>query len=60
MHRTTSNPPSNPDLGPSHPTRFRNPVGPERLERIIAGLVEALIEGGIIHISSIFDPGNTV
>ncbi len=44
---------------PSHPTLFRNRVGPERLERIIAGLVEALIEGGIIHISSIFDPGNT-
>jgi len=34
---------------PSQLTRFRSWVGPERLERIIAGLVETLIEGGIIR-----------
>ncbi len=34
---------------PSQLTRFRSRVGPERLERIIAGLVETLIEGGIIR-----------
>ena len=34
---------------PSQLTRFRSRVGPERLETIIAGLVEALIEGGIIQ-----------
>jgi len=34
---------------PSQLTRFRSRVGPERLETIIAGLVEELIEGGIIQ-----------
>ena len=34
---------------PSQLTRFRSRVGPERLERIITGLVEELIEGGIIR-----------
>ena len=34
---------------PSQLTRFRNRVGPERLERIIAGLVEELIQGGLIR-----------
>ena len=34
---------------PSQLTRFRSRVGPERLERIITGLVEELIEGGIIQ-----------
>jgi transposase len=34
---------------PSQLTRFRTRIGPERLERIIAGLVEELIEGGIIR-----------
>ena len=34
---------------PSQLTRFRSRVGPERLERIIAGLVEELIEGGIVR-----------
>jgi len=34
---------------PSQLTRFRSRVGPERLERIIAGLVEELIECGIIR-----------
>jgi transposase len=34
---------------PSQLTRFRSRVGPEKLERIIAGLVEELIEGGIIR-----------
>jgi len=34
---------------PSQLTRFRTRVGPERLERIIAGLVEALIQGGLIR-----------
>jgi transposase len=34
---------------PSQLTRFRTRVGPERLETIIAGLVEELIEGGIIQ-----------
>ncbi len=34
---------------PSQLTRFRTRVGPERLETIIAGLVEELIEGGIIR-----------
>jgi len=34
---------------PSQLTRFRNRVGTDRLERIIAGLVEELIEGGIIR-----------
>jgi len=34
---------------PSQLTRFRSRVGPERLETIIASLVEELIEGGIIR-----------
>jgi hypothetical protein len=34
---------------PSQLTRFRTRVGPERLEGIIAGLVEELIEGGVIR-----------
>jgi len=34
---------------PSQLTRFRNRVGPERLETIIAGLVEELIQGGLIR-----------
>ncbi len=34
---------------PSQLTRFRTRVGPERLETIIASLVEELIEGGIIR-----------
>ncbi len=37
---------------PYHPTqltRFRTRVGPERLETIIAGLVEELIQGGLIR-----------
>ena len=34
---------------PSQLTRFRTRVGPERLETIITGLVEELIEGGIIQ-----------
>jgi len=34
---------------PSQLTRLQSQVGPERLERIIAGLVEELIEGGIIR-----------
>jgi len=34
---------------PSQLTRFRSRVDPERLERIIPGLVEALIEGGVIN-----------
>jgi transposase len=34
---------------PSQLTRFRIRVGPERLETVIAGLVEELIEGGIIQ-----------
>jgi len=34
---------------PSQLTRFRSRVGPERLETIIAGLVEELIEGGTIQ-----------
>ncbi len=34
---------------PSQLTRFRTRVGPERLETIIAVLVEELIEGGIIQ-----------
>jgi len=34
---------------PSQLTRFRTRVGPERLEGIIAGLVEELIQGGLIR-----------
>jgi hypothetical protein len=34
---------------PSQLTRFRSRVGLERLKRIITGLVEELIEGGIIR-----------
>ncbi len=37
---------------PNHPsqlTRFRIPVGPERLERIIVSLVKGLIPGGLIR-----------
>jgi transposase len=33
---------------PSQLTRFRNKVGPERLEDIMTGLLEELIEGGIV------------
>ncbi len=34
---------------PSQLTRFRSRVGPERLETIIGGLVEELIQGGLIR-----------
>jgi len=34
---------------PSQLTRFRNRVGPERLETIIASLVKELIQGGLIR-----------
>jgi len=33
---------------PSQMTRFRNRVGPERLECIMTGLLKELVEGGII------------
>ena len=33
---------------PSHLTRFRNRVGPERLEAVMNSLLEELVEGGII------------
>jgi len=33
---------------PSQLTRFRNRVGPERLEAVMNGLLEELVEGGII------------
>ena len=33
---------------PSQLTRFRKRVGPERLERIMNGIIEELVEGGVI------------
>jgi transposase len=33
---------------PSQLTRFRNRVGPERLERIMNGIIDELVEGGVI------------
>ena len=33
---------------PSQLTRFRNRVGPERLERIMEGVIDELVEGGVI------------
>jgi len=33
---------------PSQLTRFRKRVGPERLERIMNGMIEELVEGGVI------------